>query len=111
MSATTTFWVAIVLAGAVTFTVRSVLFVLAGRMTELPPVVGEVLRMIPPAALAALAVPPLLRPGGASTGLDPLSPELLAGVLAGVVAWRTRNLLATIAVGLVVVLALQPLFS
>lgn len=111
MSTTTTFWVAITLSGVVTFGVRSVLFVLAGRMTELAPSVRVVLRMIPPAALAALAIPPLLRPDGAATAVDPLSPELLAGILAGLVAWRTRNLLATIAVGLVAVLALQPLLG
>lgn len=108
MSGPGIFWTAIVLAGLVTFAVRSVLFVLAGRMTALPPPLREVLRMIPPAALAALAIPPLLRPdaGGA---LLLISPELVAGVAAGLVAWRTRNLLATIAVGLVVVLAAEAL--
>lgn len=111
MSSPTTFWVAILLSGIVTFAVRSVLFVLAGRMTDLPPSVREVLRMIPPAALAALAIPPLLRPDGATAALQLVSPELLAGIVAGLVAWRTRNLLATIAVGLVVVLALQPLLG
>lgn len=111
MSPTTTFWVAILLSGIVTFAVRSVLFVLAGRMTELPPAVREVLRMIPPAALAALAIPALLRPDGPTAAIELLGPELLAGVVAGLVAWRTRNLLATIAAGLVVVLALQPLLG
>ena len=110
MSGAATFWTAVVLAGLVTFAVRSVLFVLAGRMTALPPAVHEVLRMIPPAALAALAIPPLLRPDDAG-GLVLLSPELVAGVVAGLVAWRTRNLLATIAVGLAAVLAVQPLLG
>lgn len=110
MSGSATFWTAVVLAGLVTFVVRSALFVVAGRMTALPPAVREVLRMIPPAALAALAIPPLLRPGDAGA-LQLLSPELVAGVVAGLVSWRTRNLLATIAVGLVVVLAVQPLLG
>ena len=64
------FWLAVVLAGLVTYAVRATFFLLAGRMTELPPPVREVLRMIPAAALAALAIPPLLRPDGPTTALD-----------------------------------------
>jgi branched-subunit amino acid transport protein len=111
MTPTPTFWLAIVLSGLVTYTVRSVMFLVAGRMTALPANVREVLRMIPAAALAALAIPPLLRPGGAETALHLVSPELLAGVVAGLVAWRWRNLLATIAAGLAAVLLLQPLLG
>lgn len=104
-----TFWLAIVLAGLATYAIRVAFFLLAGRMTALPPAVQEVLRMIPAAALAALAIPPLLRPGGADTPLTLLSAELLAGVVAGLVAWRTRNLALTIAAGLGAVLLLEPL--
>ena len=100
-----------VLAGLVTYAVRAVFFLAAGRMTELPPPVREVLRMIPAAALAALAIPPLLRPDGPTTALTLLSPELVAGILAGLVAWRTRNLAATIAVGIVAVLLFEPLLG
>ena len=104
------FWLAVVLAGLVTYLVRVTFFLLAGRMTALPEGVREMLRMIPAAALAALAIPPLFRPDGA-TALTLVSPELVAGVLAGLVAWRTRNVLATIAVGLVAVVLLQALFG
>lgn len=105
------FWLAIVLAGAATYAVRASFFLLAGRMTGLPHRVREMLRMIPAAALAALAIPPLFRPDGAGTALTLVSPEMLAGILAGLVAWRTRNLLATIAVGIVAVLLLQPVIG
>lgn len=105
------FWLAVVLAGVVTYAVRSVFFLQAGRMTRLPHGVRELLRMIPAAALAALAIPPLLRPGGAATPLTLVSPELFAGVVAGAVAWRTRNLLATIATGIGAVLLLQPVLG
>lgn len=104
------FWLAVALGGVVTYLVRATFFLLAGRMTELPDGVREMLRMIPAAALAALAIPPLFRPDGAEA-LTLVSPELAAGVLAGLVAWRTRNLLATIAVGLVAVVLLQILFG
>ena len=105
------FWLAVVLAGVVTYTVRVAFFLVAGRMTALPPAVREVLRMIPAAALAALAIPPLLRPDGVGTPLTLVSAELAAGVVAGLVAWRTRNLALTIAVGIGAVLVLEPLLG
>ena len=111
MTAAPAFWLAIVLSGLATYAVRVVFFLLAGRMTALPDGVREMLRMIPAAALAALAIPPLFRPGGAGTDLGLVSPEMLAGILAGLVAWRTKNLLATIATGLGAVLLLQPVLG
>lgn len=111
MTAGWQFWLAITLSGAVTYAVRSAFFLFAGRMTDLPPTAREVLRMIPAAALAALAIPPLFRPDGAATPLTVVSPEMLAGVIAGLVAWRTKNLLATIAAGLVAVVLLQTLLG
>lgn len=105
------FWLAVVLSGLVTYAVRAVFFLLAGRMTALPPAVREVLRMIPAAALAGLAIPPLLRPDGAGTALTLVSPELAAGIVAGLVAWRSRNLALTIAVGIGAVLVLEPLLG
>ena len=62
--------------------------------------------MIPPAALAALVAPALLRPGGT---LDPLNVQLAAGVLAGLVAWRTRSVVLTTAVGLLALFLLERL--
>ena len=96
--------VSAVLIGVGTVLLRGSVVVLAERLGEVPPRVAQVLRMIPPASLAALVTPALLRPHG-SFGL--LSPELLAGVLAVAVAWRTKNLFATIVVGLVAVVLLK----
>lgn len=101
------FWVTIALGGLVTYGVRSAFLLFADRLTDVPVAAREVLRMIPAAVLAALAVPVLLRPDGADTALQWVSPELLAGIIAGLVAWRTRNLFATIGTGLVAVMALQ----
>ena len=57
------------------------------------------LRYVPPAVLAALVLPDLvtLGPSVAATLLDE---RLIAGAVAGVVAWRTENVFATIAVGM-----------
>jgi branched-subunit amino acid transport protein len=92
-----TAWIAILLAGAGTFAMRASFLAVAGRLAEVPPPVRRVLRQIPPAALAALVAPALLRPGG-ELGL--WQPELAAGLLAAIVSWRTRSVVATLTVGL-----------
>lgn len=92
----TTAWAVIVGGGIVTYLVRAGLLTVAHRARDLPPRVLDGLRMIPPAALAALVAPAVLRPDG------PLllwHPRPLAGLLAAAVAWRTRSVVATLLVG------------
>jgi branched-subunit amino acid transport protein len=97
-------WAAIMLASVGTFAMRASFLVAADRLAEVPPRVGRLLRQIPPAALASLVVPALLRPEG-QLGL--LHPELPAGALAGLVAWRTRNVALTLAVGLLALVSFR----
>jgi branched-subunit amino acid transport protein len=51
--------------------------------------------------LAALVAPALVRPGG-GWEVPWENIRLIAGLAAGVVAWRTRNVVATIATGMAV---------
>lgn len=97
-------WLVAVVGGLATFAIRAVFPALAGRLTQLPPLVTEALRMIPASALAALVIPALLRTDGA---FAPLSARSLAGLLAAIVAFRTRNVIATIGVGMVAVVLLS----
>ena len=90
-------WTAILLAGAGTFLMRASFLLAAHRLTEVPDSVQRVLRQIPPAALAALVVPALLRPDG---DLDLWQPQLAAGLLAGLVCWRTKSVALTLVVGM-----------
>lgn len=99
-------WVAIVLSGIGTFAMRASFLAAASRLATVPPGVQRLLRQIPPAALAAIVVPALLRPEGA---VDPLHPRFAAGILAAVVAWRTRNTALTLVVGMAALVALQAL--
>jgi branched-subunit amino acid transport protein len=99
-------WLTILLAGAGTFAMRASFLALAGRLTELPPAAQRVLRQIPPAALAALVLPALLRPEGQ---LDLWQPHLAAGALAALVSWRTRSIVATLVIGLATLALLQQL--
>jgi branched-subunit amino acid transport protein len=99
-------WVAIVLAGVGTYTMRASFLLAARRLAAVPPWLDRVLRQIPPAALAALVAPALLRPEGE---LDVWQPELAAGALAAVVGWRTRSTLLTLVVGMTALVGLQQL--
>ncbi len=55
---------------------------------------------------SAFTTPELLRPGGA-LDMSLGNVRLLAGVLAAGVAWRTKNVLLTIGVGMVALWVLQ----
>ena len=90
-------WVAILLCGVGTFAMRASFLVAAHRLTNVPPFIERLLRQIPPAALASIVVPALLRPDGE---FSLWSPELAAGLLATLVAWRTRSSALTLVVGL-----------
>ncbi len=102
-------WGVMLIAGLGTFLTRLSFVLLVGRK-PIPVVVRRVLRYVPPAALTAIIVPELLLPAGRfdfSLG----NARLLAGVLAGVVAWKTRNAVWTIAVGMAALWILTYIFK
>lgn len=99
-------WIAILLAGAGTYAMRASFLAFANRFVDLPPLAERVLRQIPPAVLAALVVPALVRPTGQ---LDLWQPRLLAGVVAALVSWRTRNVGLTLVVGMGLLVLLEQL--
>jgi branched-subunit amino acid transport protein len=93
------YWLIIIAMGVVTFGIRLLPIALLGRI-EIPPVVQRALRFVPPAVLSAIVAPELLMPGGEfSVSLD--NARLIAGVIATLVAWRTKNVLLTIAIGMI----------
>ena len=91
--------------GVVTYAIRLSLILLLGRL-KVPPLVQRALRFVPPAVLSALIFPELLLPGG-TLMFSPANPRLLAGVLAGAVAWKSKNVILAMAVGMVALWALQ----
>ncbi len=99
-------WAVILVVGIATYAIRLSFIYLFGRIDGVPPMLERALRFVPPAVLAALVLPDLLtiRPSFLGTLLDE---RLLAGAVAGVVAWRTENVLATIAVGMTVLWLLR----
>jgi branched-subunit amino acid transport protein len=99
-------WAVILLSGAGTFAMRASFLVAANRVANVPQGVQRLLRQIPPAALASLVLPALVRPHGS---LDLTQGRLVAGVLAALVAWRTRSVPLTLVVGLGVLLLIEAL--
>jgi branched-subunit amino acid transport protein len=97
-------WATILLAGAGTFAMRASFIGAADRLVDIPPWAQRILRQIPPAALASIVLPALVRPEGE---LDLTHPRFIAGIVAALVAWRTSNVVATLVVGMGLVVLLQ----
>lgn len=100
-----TLWLTIIAMGLVTYAIRLSLILLLGRV-EVPAGLRRALRFVPLAVLSAIILPEMVLPGD-HVDLSPGNPRLWAGLLAGLVAWRTRNIVLTIAAGMAVLWILQ----
>jgi branched-subunit amino acid transport protein len=86
----------------VTFGVRWPVLTVVGRI-PLPQPVLDAMKFIPPAVLTAIILPAVLMPAGViDISLD--NAYLVAGVASALIAWRTRNLLLTIVLGMAIFL-------
>lgn len=91
-------FLAVVVVGIGTYVSRAV-FILALAKRTIPPAVIRVLQFVAPAVLAALVVALLIDPeGNAAIGV----PEVSAFVAGGAVAYKTRNHIYTLIVGMTV---------
>ncbi len=102
-------WLLFLAVGAGTFTLRFLFIYLFGKI-EMPDWLRRALRFVPAAALAALVFPALTHPSG-HLDLTLQNFRLLAGLGGAVVAWRTRNVLLTILVGMALLWTLQAVFG
>jgi len=82
----------------VTFLTRYILLALLGRW-QLPEGLARWLAYVPIAAFTVIVVRGTFAPDG-QVSLDPRSPYLWGALAAGLVAWRSKNVLLTIAAGL-----------
>lgn len=84
----------------VTFGVRYPVLALVGRY-DLPPPLKRALRFVPVAVLSALSAPMvLIQEGQWHVSFD--NAHLIASLVAIAVAWKTKHLLLTIVVGMIV---------
>ena len=93
-------WLLIAGMTAVTYATRYPVLALLGRL-PLPPALFRALRLVPVAVLTAISVPAVLAPAGELQATF-ANPYLWGSLVAVAVSWRTRNLLATIVVGMLV---------
>lgn len=92
-------WAFFIALGLGTFLLRLSFIYLFGKV-DMPEWLRRALRFVPASVLAALVLPALTYPAGTlDLSLDNI--RLLAGIGGALVAWKTRNVLWTIAVGMV----------
>lgn len=95
---TTTLWIIVIAIGLLTYGIRLSFIALVGDRT-LPPFAQSMLRFVPFAVLSAIIMPELvLRQGKVDLSLT--NARLLVGIVAIIIAWRTKNALLTIVVGM-----------
>jgi branched-subunit amino acid transport protein len=102
-------WLVMVLAGLATFGTRLSFIYLLERM-RVPDWFQRALRFVPAAVLSAIILPELVT-GNSGLDLSWHNPQLLSGILAILVAWRTKNVILTIVAGMAALLVLQALLG
>ena len=98
-------WLSIIIIGLLTLGIRLSFMLFMGKMRILP-MVQQALRFVPVAVLSALIAPALFLPGDV-LNLSLGNIRLIAGIVAILVAWRTKNVLLTILIGMACLLILQ----
>jgi branched-subunit amino acid transport protein len=98
-------WLVMLIAGLLTFAARLSFILLLDRI-QVPEWFRRGLRFVPVAVLSAIILPELTSPNG-SLFISWRNPQLLAGAVAILVAWRTRNVILTIVAGMGALLIFQ----
>jgi len=98
-------WLIMIIGGLITFGMRFSLIFLFGKF-EIPLTMRKALHYVPPAVLSAIILPELLYQSN-QLDLSLGNTSLLAGIVAILVAWFTKNTLLTILAGMVALLLLQ----
>jgi len=98
-------WLVMLLGGLITFGMRFSLIYLFGRF-QVPETMRRALHYVPPAVLSAIVFPEIfLHDGHLFISLDNF--RLMAGVVAALVAWFSKNTLLTIIAGMLALFLLQ----
>ena len=98
-------WLIMLIGGLITFGMRFSLIFLFGKF-EVPQTMRKALHYVPPAVLSAIILPELLfRANQIDLSLG--NTRLLAGIVAILVAWFSKNTLLTILAGMIALLVLQ----
>ncbi|MBA2677003.1 MAG: AzlD domain-containing protein [Ktedonobacteraceae bacterium] len=98
-------WIVVIVSGLLTFAIR-LSFILLLDKIKISTVIEQALRFVPLTVLAAIIAPALFLPRG-TLDISLSNARLIAGILAILIAWRTKNVFLTIIVGMVCLLLLQ----
>lgn len=98
-------WLVMIIGGLITFGMRFSLIYLFGKL-EIPETMRKALHYVPPAVLSAIIFPELLIRNGA-LDISFTNTRLLAGLVAIITAWFSRNTLITILVGMAALFLFQ----
>ena len=102
-------WLTIIAAGLITYATRLFPIISYGRF-EMPKQVERALLFVPVAVLTAIFLPELVYIQD-DLLLSFRNPRLLAGLLAILIAWRTKNVMYTIVIGMLALWVLQFIFN
>jgi branched-subunit amino acid transport protein len=102
-------WLTIIIAGLLTYATRLSFIYLHGKVS-IPDTLKRALRFVPPAVFTAIFLPELLVTEG-MLNVSLGNGRLIAGLLAIVVAWRTKNVILTIVVGMLTLWVLQAMVN
>ena len=98
-------WLVMLFGGLITFGMRFSFIYLFGRF-HIPETLRRALHYVPPAVLSAIIFPEILLHDG-KLALTLGNDRLLAGLVAVLVAWWTKNTLLTILAGMAALLVMQ----
>ena len=98
-------WLIIIITGLITYAIR-LSFIILFENRDIPPNLQRWLRYVPQSVFAAIIFPEIFVQDG-TLDISPGNPRLIAGIIAAVVAWRTKNVLLTILVGMATLLIIQ----
>ena len=101
-------WLVMIIIGVITFLTRLSFIALQDKL-QMPDIISRGLKYVPTAVLTAIIVPELLLTSG-SLDISFGNARLFAGILAGLVAWRTKNVFLTILVGMLALWLVQSWF-
>ena len=100
-----TLWLMVLVIGGITYAIRLSCIGLLGQK-DMPALLLKALRFVPITVLPAIIMPELFLRNN-TLALSIQNPRWMAGMLAAIVAWRTRNVLLTIAVGMIALWVLE----
>ena len=94
-----------IIIGLLTYAIRLSFILFFSRM-DIPSLLQRAFRFVPVAVLSAIIIPALFLPKGV-LALSLTNARLLAGIIAIGVAWKTKNVLLTLVIGMGALYVLQ----